>query len=54
MYKGKIVEQNTVGEIFKNPQHEYTKALIDSIPALDKKGEKLPVYDAFFSYAKDS
>lgn len=54
MYKGKIVEQNTVEEIFKNPQHEYTKALIDSIPALDKKGEKLPVYDAFFSYAKDS
>ncbi len=54
MYKGKIVEQNTVEEIFKNPQHEYTKALIDSIPSLDKKGEKLPVYDAFFSYAKDS
>ncbi len=54
MYRGKIVEQNTVEEIFKNPQHDYTKALIDSIPNLDKKGEKLPVYDAFFTYAKDS
>ena len=28
MYKGKIVERGTAASIFKNPQEEYTKALI--------------------------
>ncbi|MEQ1677029.1 MAG: ABC transporter ATP-binding protein, partial [Chitinophagaceae bacterium] len=28
MYKGEIVEQNTVTEIFNHPQHPYTKALL--------------------------
>ena len=31
MKKGKIVESNTTNNIFTNPQHEYTKLLIDSI-----------------------
>ena len=35
MYCGKIVEQGTVDEILKNPQHPYTKALIDTIPDMD-------------------
>ena len=30
MYKGKIVEQNDKKEIFKNPQHEYTKKLLSA------------------------
>jgi len=34
MYCGKIVEEGTVEEIFENPQHPYTKGLMDSIPAL--------------------
>lgn len=34
MYKGTIVEQNTVTAIFKAPQHKYTKALILSKPTL--------------------
>ncbi len=30
--KGKLVEQGDVRQIFKSPKHEYTRALIDSVP----------------------
>lgn len=40
MYCGKIVEQGTVDEILKYPQHPYTKALIDTIPDLESKVER--------------
>ena len=36
MYRGKIVEQGTVEEAFLHPKEEYTKKLIDSIPARDR------------------
>ncbi len=36
MYAGKVVEQGTVGEIFKNPRHPYTQGLLNSIPTLAK------------------
>ena len=49
MYKGKIVESASTEEIFKNPKHEYTKALIEAIPTAAKRNQKLPVFDAFFS-----
>ncbi len=41
MYMGKIVEQGTVEQIFTNPQHPYTKALMRSVPVLgmDKSQE---------------
>jgi len=42
MYKGQIVEQNDVQSIFNNPQHSYTKALIQSRPALDIRLKTLP------------
>ncbi|MCT4620112.1 MAG: ABC transporter ATP-binding protein [Marinisporobacter sp.] len=35
MYLGKIVEQGAVEEIYKNPQHPYTKLLLSSIPSKD-------------------
>jgi len=35
MYLGKIVEMGTVEEIFKNPVHPYTKALLSSAPIPD-------------------
>ena len=41
MYAGGICEQGTADEIFYNPQHEYTKGLIRSIPTVDSKGERL-------------
>jgi peptide/nickel transport system ATP-binding protein len=43
MYMGKVVEQGKVLEIFKDPKHPYTQALLKSIPTLGKKktGERL-------------
>ncbi|UFS94679.1 ABC transporter ATP-binding protein [Nocardia huaxiensis] len=32
MYRGKIVESGPAEQIFANPEHEYTRALIDAIP----------------------
>ena len=40
MYAGKIVEVGTVNEIFYDPRHPYTWALLSSIPDIDSK-EKL-------------
>ena len=37
MYAGKIVEQGDVGDIFYDPQHPYTKALLASMPRLDEE-----------------
>ena len=36
MYLGKILESKPTGELFSNPQHPYTEALINSIPTLDR------------------
>lgn len=47
MYKGKIVEQGTVQEIFTNAQHPYTKALLACRPALHPKGKRLPTVSDF-------
>ena len=41
MYAGSICEQGTVDEIFYNPQHEYTKGLLRSIPSVTSAGTKL-------------
>jgi peptide/nickel transport system ATP-binding protein len=35
MYLGKVVEQASVNDIFFNPLHPYTRALLQSIPQLD-------------------
>ena len=42
MYKGKIVEQATVEEIFSNPKNEYTKGLLEAIPKGGKERLKVP------------
>lgn len=36
MYLGRIVESGPTDEIFSNPKHPYTKALLESAPTLDK------------------
>ncbi len=41
MYAGSICEQGTADEIFYNPQHEYTKGLIRSLPSANTAGQKL-------------
>ena len=41
MYGGDIVEIGTSEEIFYDPRHPYTWALLSSLPQLGIKGEKL-------------
>lgn len=41
MYMGKIVEMAEKDEIYNNPQHPYTKILLDSIPSLDPENKKI-------------
>lgn len=43
MYAGRIVEQATVGSLFKQPLHPYTNGLIESIPLLDQTKERLNI-----------
>ena len=40
MYKGHVVEQANVKELFANPKHPYTKALLNSIPIPGKVKRK--------------
>jgi peptide/nickel transport system ATP-binding protein len=47
MYKGKIVEQGNVYDIFSNPQHPYTKGLLACRPPLDKRLKWLPTVSDF-------
>jgi peptide/nickel transport system ATP-binding protein len=47
MYKGKVVEQGPVLDIFSNPQHPYTKSLLACRPPLDKRLKRLPVVSDF-------
>lgn len=42
MYAGKIVEQADVLELFDNPKHPYTEALLKSVPDLDEDVDFLP------------
>ena len=49
MYKGKIVEQGNVYEIFTNPKHPYTKSLLACRPPLDFRMSKLPTVSDFMS-----
>lgn len=41
MYAGKVVEEAEVIEIFENPKHPYTKGLLNSIPKLGQKADRL-------------
>ncbi|UUC46221.1 ABC transporter ATP-binding protein [Flavobacterium cerinum] len=54
MYKGEIVEQGDAQQIFKNPQHNYTKALIASRPSLEFRVKKLPTIQDFLNNTIDS
>jgi peptide/nickel transport system ATP-binding protein len=47
MQNGEIQEQGPVRQIFENPQHPYTKALLACRPRLDRRPRRLPVIDDF-------
>ena len=38
LYCGKVVEQGSVDEIFKNPKNEYTRKLLEAIPRRHPRG----------------
>jgi len=44
MYGGRIVETGTAAQVFGAPQHQYTRALLDSLPSRDhRRGSSLKV-----------
>lgn len=53
MYKGEIVEQGKSQQIFENPQHLYTKALINSRPSLDVRLKRLPTIQDYLANKVD-
>jgi len=53
MYKGKVVEQGSVLDIFNNPQHPYTKGLLACRPPLNKRLKWLPTVADFMTVDKE-
>jgi len=47
MYRGKIVEEGASEDIFRHPEHPYTKGLLACRPPLKGKPETLPTIDEF-------
>ena len=43
MYLGKVVEEAATEELFSNPQHPYTKALLSATPNFEKDKEKIMI-----------
>ena len=52
MYKGKIVEQGAVWDIFNEPKHPYTKGLLACRPPLKKRYKFLPTVGDFMRINK--
>jgi oligopeptide/dipeptide ABC transporter ATP-binding protein len=40
MYRGRIVEEAPTERIFADPQHPYTRALLDAIPAANPRDKR--------------
>lgn len=47
LYRGKLLEEGSVQQIFMHPSHPYTKALLACRPVLHVKGKRLPVVSDF-------
>jgi ABC-type dipeptide/oligopeptide/nickel transport system ATPase component len=45
MFRGKIVETGPTADVLRNPQHPYTRALIECVPKLGQKQHRLKVID---------
>jgi oligopeptide/dipeptide ABC transporter ATP-binding protein len=41
MYAGRVVESGLVREIFNKPSHPYTQALLNSVPTMEERPERL-------------
>jgi oligopeptide/dipeptide ABC transporter ATP-binding protein len=53
MYAGKIVEHSSTINLFASPRHPYTVGLMNSIPGLHKRGEKLRAIPGVIPSPKD-
>ena len=40
MYAGQIVEEASVSELFANPKHPYTRALLDTVPTIRDSADR--------------
>ncbi|WP_181304815.1 ABC transporter ATP-binding protein [Rufibacter sp. XAAS-G3-1] len=49
MYQGRVVEEGSVTQIFSNPQHPYTKALLACRPTLKTQVAVLPTVSDFMA-----
>jgi peptide/nickel transport system ATP-binding protein len=36
MHMGKIVEEGSAADVLANPQHQYTRDLLDAVPSVDR------------------
>jgi ABC-type dipeptide/oligopeptide/nickel transport system ATPase component len=45
MFRGHIVEEGKTADVLRNPQHPYTRALIDCVPRLGQKQRRLKAID---------
>jgi peptide/nickel transport system ATP-binding protein len=43
MYAGRVVEQAPVAELFRDPRHPYTQGLLEALPRLGRRQERLAV-----------
>ena len=53
MYRGKLVEYDSVRNIFANPKHPYTKGLLACRPRLDTTRRRLPTVSDFMQTTTD-
>ncbi|TAH42414.1 MAG: ABC transporter ATP-binding protein [Bacteroidetes bacterium] len=53
MYKGRVVEEGNVEDIFSNPRHPYTKGLLACRPPLTKRLHTLPTISDFMKEEAD-
>lgn len=45
MRHGKILEESPANVFFQQPQHEYSRCLFNSVPSLEKRGQRLQTVD---------
>ena len=41
MYAGQVVETGSVRQVLNDPQHPYTRGLLESVPSLERRGRRL-------------
>jgi len=47
LYNGEVVESGNAEDVYQNPQHDYTKKLLDSIPLADPEKERLRISETY-------